>query len=67
MLEGYAAESTLDARVTAQIPLFARKRLLFSYLVFAEAWGFAGLSREQERYFEERRRWFTSEPVWPPR
>jgi len=67
VLDGYAAATTLDDGMVASIPLFGKMRLLYSFLVFAEEWGFDGLSPEQESYFALRRRLFTEEPAWPAR
>jgi len=39
-------------------------RLLYSFLVFAEEWGFDNLTAQQEAYFEQRRRAFSRESVW---
>lgn len=66
LLDGYASETTLDAIMIAQIPLFAKMRLLYSFLVFAEEWGFEGLNEEQERYFALRRSAFTAPSSWHP-
>jgi hypothetical protein len=40
-------------------------RLLYSFLVFAEEWGFEGLSAPQQAYFAARRRLFGAAPTWP--
>jgi Ser/Thr protein kinase RdoA (MazF antagonist) len=64
-LEGYAATSRFDRLMQNQIPMFGKMRLLFSYLVFAEKWGFENLEEFQERYFELRRRLFEADPTWP--
>jgi hypothetical protein len=37
----------------------------YSFLVFAEAWGFENLSAEQQSYFDFRRRLFRESPIWP--
>ncbi len=66
VLSGYAESAPLDDRMIAAIPLFGKMRLLYSYLVFAETWGFEDLSPEQEGYFALRRRLFSQEPTWPP-
>jgi Ser/Thr protein kinase RdoA (MazF antagonist) len=65
-LEGYAQTGAVDERVLSQVPLFGKMRLLYSFLVFAEAWGFQGLTPEQHSYFERRRRLFGMPPAWPP-
>jgi Ser/Thr protein kinase RdoA (MazF antagonist) len=65
VLTGYAGAHPLEARTVETIPLFGKMRLLYSYLVFAEVWGFEGLSPEQEAYFALRRRLFEAAPVWP--
>jgi Ser/Thr protein kinase RdoA (MazF antagonist) len=67
VLDGYASVAPLDDRTLAAIPLFGKMRLLYSFLVFAEAWGFKGLSPEQETYFAVRRRLFKQDPTWPAR
>jgi Ser/Thr protein kinase RdoA (MazF antagonist) len=67
VLDGYADEASIDERMLASIPWFGKMRLLYSFLVFAEVWGFEGLSSEQEEYFEVRRRLFIQDPVWPSR
>ncbi len=66
VLAGYAASTPLDDRAIAAIPLFGKMRLLYSFLVFAETWGFEDLSPEQDGYFALRRRLFTQDPTWPP-
>ncbi len=65
VLRGYASATTLDDRILAAIPLFGKMRLLYSFLVFAEMWGFEGLLPEQDNYFAIRRRLFGQEPTWP--
>jgi Ser/Thr protein kinase RdoA (MazF antagonist) len=65
VLDGYASARPLGAELVAQIPLFARMRLLDSFLVFAQEWGFDQLSPEQHAYFELRRRLLAGPPVWP--
>jgi len=64
-LSGYSQTSPLDEAMINQIPLFGKMRLLFSYLVFAEEWGFEDLNENQEKYFELRRRLFAQPPTWP--
>jgi amicoumacin kinase len=63
-LEGYARACCLQTEVVQQIPKFAHMRLLYSFLVFAEQWGFKNLTAEQAAYFEHRRRAFAEESVW---
>jgi Ser/Thr protein kinase RdoA (MazF antagonist) len=65
VLGGYAEAAPVDGRTLAAIPLFGKMRLLYSFLVFAEAWGFERLSPEQSEYFALRRRLFTLPPTWP--
>lgn len=65
VLDGYAEAAGLDDRMLAAIPRFGKMRLLYSFLVFAEAWGFERLSPTQIEYFAVRRRLFTQEPIWP--
>jgi Ser/Thr protein kinase RdoA (MazF antagonist) len=64
VLEGYAEMNSVDAAMLHQIPLFGKMRLLYSFLVFAEEWGFDQLTPEQEAYFALRRRLFIAEPTW---
>lgn len=66
LLDGYAQAIPLDKRTLASIPLFGKMRLLYSFLVFAEQWGFEGLTLEQEKYFALRRRLFVQKSAWPP-
>jgi amicoumacin kinase len=64
VLDGYTETAAPDARTLAALPLFGKMRLLYSFLVFAEEWGFEGLSPEQEAYFALRRRLFGEAPTW---
>jgi Ser/Thr protein kinase RdoA (MazF antagonist) len=64
VLEGYAEMHSVDAAMLRHIPLFGKMRLLYSFLVFAEEWGFDSLTPEQEAYFALRRRLFVAEPTW---
>ncbi len=64
VLEGYAATSSVDDALRRQIPRFGQMRLLYSFLVFAEEWGFERLTPEREAYFELRRRLFQARPTW---
>lgn len=65
VLTGYSDEYVLPAVTVDAIPRFGLMRLLFSFLVFAEAWGFEDLTPEQEAYFQLRRDLFRQGPVWP--
>ncbi len=67
VLGGYTEAAGMDGQVLAAIPLFGKMRLLYSFLVFAEVWGFDGLSPEQAAYFALRRRLFREGPTWPPK
>lgn len=64
-LEGYAALRPLTSGAVAQIPLFGKMRILYSFLVFAKEWGFEGLRPEQHAYFDLRRKLFAEPPTWP--
>jgi Ser/Thr protein kinase RdoA (MazF antagonist) len=67
VLEGYGETGSLLEETVASIPMFGKMRLLYSFLVFAETWGFDGLSPEQAEYFAHRRRLFAADATWPPR
>ncbi len=64
-LAGYADARPVTAAMIGQIPLFGKLRLLYSFLVFAQEWGFEDLSEHQQRYFEIRRKLFLAPPTWP--
>jgi len=64
MRQFYARGYSLPRQVIEQIPRFSQLRLLYSFLVFAEEWGFDNLTAQQEAYFEQRRRAFSRESVW---
>jgi Ser/Thr protein kinase RdoA (MazF antagonist) len=64
VLDGYARTGSLTAEMLGQIPPFGKMRLLFSFLVFAQEWGFHELSPQQETYFALRRRLFQAPPTW---
>ena len=66
VLEGYAQIRPTQADFLEQIPMFGKMRLLYSFLVFAQEWGFEDLTLEQEAYFDLRRRLFAGGPLWPP-
>lgn len=65
VLAGYGEVRPIDRELQRQIPRFAQLRLLYSYLVFAQEWGFDSLSPEQEAYFELRRRLLHGPWIWP--
>jgi Ser/Thr protein kinase RdoA (MazF antagonist) len=67
VLEGYAEALPVTSILREQIPLFGKMRLLYSFLVFAEEWGFENLTPNQHAYFDLRRRLFRSPPTWPSR
>jgi Ser/Thr protein kinase RdoA (MazF antagonist) len=64
-LEGYGQARPITAPLLEAIPLFGKMRLLYSFLAFAEEWGFDNLNARQHAYFEQRRRLFRSPPIWP--
>ena len=66
LLEGYATVRPVGDELVARIPMFAKMRLLYSFLVFATEWGFDDLDEEQEQYFQVRRRLFEGPAIWPP-
>jgi len=65
VLSGYAEVAEPHPGLVESIPRFGQMRLLYSFLVFAEEWGFENLTPEQESYFALRRRLFTQPPTWP--
>jgi Ser/Thr protein kinase RdoA (MazF antagonist) len=65
VLEGYAEARPASVTLRRHIPWFGKMRLLYSFLVFAERWGFDNLSPQQQQYFELRRKLFESPPTWP--
>lgn len=67
LLSGYSSITPLPPGVLEQIPIFAKMRLLYSYLMAVLEWGFQNLSEKQEAYFEHRRRLFKQPSVWPER
>jgi Ser/Thr protein kinase RdoA (MazF antagonist) len=64
-LDGYQEILPATPELRRQIPRFAKMRLLYSFLVFAEEWGFRDLDPGQEAYFALRRRLFGAPSVWP--
>jgi amicoumacin kinase len=62
---GYAKARPVSSKLLEQIPLFGKMRLLYSFLVFAEEWGFENLDDDAQAYFELRRRLFRAPPTWP--
>lgn len=67
VLAGYVQNASLPSEVVEQIPMFGKMRLLYSFLVSAEEWGFENLTSEQRAYFDLRRRAFSAESVWSQR
>jgi amicoumacin kinase len=65
VLDGYSRARPVGVELLRQIPRFGQLRLLYSFLVFAQEWGFDRLSAEQHAYFELRRRLLAGPPVWP--
>ncbi len=65
VLDGYGETRTVDTTLLGQIPVFGKMRLLYSFLVFAEEWGFERLSEQRRAYFDVRRRLFQAVPTWP--
>lgn len=64
VLEGYSEYKTIDKGFISQIPDFGIMRLLYSFLVFAEEWGFKKLNQQQQNYFDYRRKLFKEEASW---
>lgn len=55
LLEGYAEEITGALTSIAELEMFCRLRLLYMFLNYAKRWGFAGLTDQQARWFEQKR------------
>ncbi len=66
LLEGYAESCSLSDAMLAQIPVFAKTKLLRGFLVYAIEYGLDNTSSELQRLFESRRRLFPQPPCWPP-
>ena len=64
-LDGYAQVRSVTAPVLEAIPLFGKMRLLRSFMILAEEWGFDNLNTHQNAAFEQRRQLFRSSPIWP--
>jgi Ser/Thr protein kinase RdoA (MazF antagonist) len=67
VLQGYDEAHPVSPALIQQIPMFGKMRLLYSFLVFAEEWGWENLAPEQQAYFAVRRGLFASPPTWPSR
>lgn len=65
VLAGYAEARPVTAAMIEQIPLWGKMRLLFSFLIFAQEWGFENLTPDQEAYYALRRKLFQAPPTWP--
>jgi Ser/Thr protein kinase RdoA (MazF antagonist) len=65
LIRGYAEEVAITQAFLEQLPFFAKMKLLRSFFVSAEEWGFVDLTPEQNALFEMRRRQFR-QVFWQP-
>jgi amicoumacin kinase len=65
LIEGYAEEAAVTQAFLEQLPFFAKMKLLRSFFVCAEEWGFVNLTPEQNAIFEMKRNQF-KQVFWHP-
>jgi amicoumacin kinase len=66
LLQGYSEEYPVTQVFLEQLPFFGKMKLLRSFLVYAQEWGFVNLTPEQDAFFERRRKQFQEVGFWYP-